>query len=150
MPQDKFRPTNIRDIALNNNDILANLYKHSLAILAVQHAVRHGLDPSLAPHIHIASLDPKTITVYTDNQAWATKLRFQTVEVLTIARKSSGYNGLESLRIRVSPALIDHSRTTETPVAMSTTTSRLLAKVAENINDTALQDALKNLSRNSK
>ena len=150
MPPDKFRPAKIRDIALNNNDILANLYKHSLAILAVQNAVRHGLDQSLAQHVHIASLDPKTITAYTDNQAWATKLRFQTAEVLNIARKSSGYSGLESLRIRVSPTLIDHSSSTDTPVAMSTTTSRLLAKVAENINDIALQDALRKLSKNNK
>ena len=150
MPPNKFRPTKIRDIALNKNDILANLYKHSLAILALQNAVRHGLDQSVASHVHIASLDPKNITIYTDNQAWATKLRFQTAEVLKIARKFSGYSGLESLKIRVSPTLIDHSSTTETPVAMSTATSRLLAKVAENINDTALQDALKNLSRNSK
>jgi hypothetical protein len=150
MPPEKFRPNKIKDIALNNKDILANLYQHSLVILTVQNAIRQGIDPTLAPHVHVASLDSKTITVYTDNQGWATKLRFQTAEVLKIARHTCGYNQLESLRIRVSPTLLNPSKPAHTTIKMSDTTARLLGKVADNIDDTALQAVLKKLSQNQR
>jgi hypothetical protein len=150
MSSEKFRPNKIKDIALNNKDILANLYQHSLVILTLQNAIRQGIDPALAPHVHVASLDTKTITVYADNQGWATKLRFQTAEVLKIARNTCGYSQLESLRIRVSPALINPSSPVHPAIAISDSTSRLLAKVADNIGDTALQAALKKLSNNNR
>ena len=150
MSPEKYRPNKIKDIALNNKDILATLYQHSLVILTVQNAIRQGIDPTLAPHVHVASLDTKTITVYTDNQGWATKLRFQTAEVLKIARNTCGYRQIESLRIRVSPNLINPSSPAQTTIPMSDTTCRLLAEVAENIGDTALKAALKKLSHNNR
>jgi hypothetical protein len=150
MPIDKSCPRNIQDIAINNNDVLANLYKHSLAILKVQDSLRLQLGPALAPHLYVANLGPDTITIYTDSQAWATKLRFQTSEIIRTAKKTTGLNGLLSVRIKVSPALIHSPSIPERSdsLLLSPSTARLLAKVAENIDDPALQTAILKLCQN--
>lgn len=147
MPNDNYQPRDIQDIASSDNDILANLYKHSLAILNIQSSVRLALGQPLSQHLHIANITADSITIFTDSQAWATKLRFETQEIINIARKLSGFNNLESVRIRVSPELVKTARPGKS-ISMSPSTSRLLRKVAENINDTALQTALLKLSRN--
>ena len=146
---DKYRPRNISDIAVNNNDVLANLYRHSLEILKIQETIRLALGPPLAQHLHVANVSPDTIIIFTDSQAWATKLRFQTQDIINIVKKTTGYTRLESVRIKLSPLL----RTTTTPgspLSISASTPRLLKKVAKNINDTAIQEALIKLSRNLK
>lgn len=151
MPIDKPRPRNIQDIAVTNNDIFANIYKRSLAILKVQESVRLKLGPVLAGHLHVANMSTDTITIYTDSQAWATKLRFQTSEIINITRQATGLSGLISVRIKVSPALTAAVKPApEKSVLMSPATSRLLAKVAASIDDPALQAAILKLSLNKR
>jgi len=149
MPIDKSGPRNIQDIAINNKDILANLYKHSLAILKVQESLRLDLGPALAPHLYVANVSPDTITIYTDSQAWATKLRFQTSEIIRTAKKTTGFIGLLSVRIKVSPALtLSSTPERAKSISLSPSTARLLAKVAATIDDPALQTAILKLCRN--
>lgn len=150
MPIDKSRPRNIQDIAFGNNDVLANLYNHSLEILKVQESLRLVLGPALAPHLYVANVVADTITIYTDSQAWATKLRFQTSEIIRTAKKTTGFNGLLSVRIKVSPALIPSPSVPELTGSffLSPSTARLLANVAETIDDPALQTAILKLCRN--
>ncbi len=148
MPIYKSRPRNIKDIAVSNNDILANLYKHSLTILKIQESVRLALGPPLAQHLYVANISPDSIIIFTDSQAWATKLRFQTQEIINTAKKITGFNDLESVRIKVSPLLTTTTRPGNS-ISISPSTTQLLRTVAENINDTALQTALLKLSRNN-
>lgn len=149
MPIDnKYRPRNIQDIAVNNKDVLANLYKHSLAILKIQESVRLAVGQPLAQHLYVANVSPDSIIIFTDSQAWATKLRFQTQQIIHIAKQITGFNDLKSVSIKVSPLLVTTTRPGNSK-SISPSTTQLLKKVAENINDPALKTALLKLSRNN-
>ena len=148
MPLDKPHPRNIRDIAMNNSDPLAVLYKHSVAMLGVQKSIRLELGSPLGQHLHVANLNTESITIFTDSQAWATKLRFHTSEIARIARKVSGFTRLDVVRIRVSPALLDIPESRH-PISISPATSRLLATVAGSISDASLQSVLLKISLNT-
>lgn len=147
MPADKSMPRNIQDIALSNNDICANLYKRSLVILALQESIRLGLGTPLSQHLYVADPGPHSLTIFTDSQAWATKIRFQSAKILDIVRKVSGIQNPESVRVKVDPALANTSLSVKA-LSISPATSRLLATMADNSTDNALRSVLLKLSRN--
>ncbi len=104
----------------------------------------------MAQHVHVANLNPESIVIFTENQSWATKLRFRIPEIIKITRAHTGFKDLDTVRIKVSPALITTSAPEHSVMTtlLSPETTRLLARVAENIDDDALQTALLKLSRN--
>lgn len=150
MPDNKSHTKHFRELISDTNDSFSALYKKSLAILSIQNILRSTLGPALAQHMHVANLNPEYIVIFTENQSWATKLRFRIPEILKITRTHSGYKNLETVRVKVSPALIttSSSDTSDTTSSLSPATTRLLVRVAENIDDDALQTALLKLSRN--
>lgn len=150
MPDNKSHTKHFRELISDTNDSFSALYKKSLAILSIQNILRSTLGPALAQHMHVANLNPEYIVIFTENQSWATKLRFRIPEILKITRMHSGYKNLETVRVKVSPALIttSSSDTSDTTSSLSPATTRLLVRVAENIDDDALQTALLKLSRN--
>lgn len=139
------RHRNIRDIALEDNDSLSQIYKHSLALLSVQEKVRSGLGPILGPHLFIASLTDKTMVIFTDNPIWTTRLRSRTPDILSLARLATKNSHLETVRIRVNPGLAE-TPASQTTVAGSREASRLLAEVAATISDEPLKTVLMKLS----
>jgi hypothetical protein len=138
----------IGDIANSNNDILASLYKRSLAIIELQESIRLELGPPLNQHLYVANFSPDTIIIFTDSPAWASKLRFHTAGILGIAKNKLGFKDLETVRIRINPMLITATRS-EKAITMSPVTTQLLRRVAENINDTKLRTSLFQLSKNN-
>jgi hypothetical protein len=150
MPADSPHPRNITDIALGNSDDLADLYSRSLTILSLQASIRRELGPPLAEHIYVANTNPDSITLYTDNQTWATRLRFQTASIIELARKLTGYKDLEVLRIRVSPSLFKSPAPEPAPLLLSAATSRLLSDTAGSTTNPALRAALEKLSRHKR
>jgi hypothetical protein len=148
MPHKPSRPSRrIGDIAFSNNDILADLYNRSLAMIELQDSIRHELGAPLNEHLYIANFSPETITVFTDSSAWAAKLRFHATEILAIARHKPGFVTLKTVHVRISPMLTSKTGI-ENPVALSPATAELLRRTAETINDTELRTSLLQLSLN--
>jgi len=150
MADNKSHPKHFRELISDNIDNLSALYKQTLAILSIQNILRSSLGSDLAQHVHVANITPDSIVIFTENQSWATKLRFRIPEIIKITRTHTGFKDLESVRIKVSPALITTSIPENSVItsSLSPKTTRLLTRVAENIDDDALQTALLKLSRN--
>ena len=126
-------------------DPLANVYHRSLDLLALQASIRNELGPPLAGHLYVAGSDTVTLMVFTDSSVWAARLRFITARILAAANACTGA-GFKTLRVRISP-LLKPEPALQTRISISPASSRLLERVAENIDDAELRASFLQLSR---
>lgn len=141
-------PLKVEDILLDSNSILAGLYKHSLEILKLQEYIRCDIGPPLSNHLFVTNFSHDTLIVHADTPAWASRLRYQTADILNIAKNRFGLSGLESIRIKVKPLDACPPKPAST-IRLSLTSSELLRNVAESIDDPGLRSSLLQLSRNN-
>ena len=128
------------------NNVLNNIYNHSLAIIKLQKALQNKLGSPLNDHFSVANYSHDTLIIFTDSPAWAARLRFQSVDILTFARTWPNLNNLQTIRIKVMP-LNEHPTQQGTATSISSPTAKLLRTVAENINDAKLRASLLRLSK---
>ena len=110
-------------------------------------AIRAHLPPPLDAHCLYAALEEGKLTLVTDSPAWASRLRFQTLELT--AELSSTQGEIEACRVRVQPlAVARRALDVERPRArISPATVSLLRQAAEAQGDTELGRALCRLAQ---
>lgn len=109
--------------------------------------IRARLGPPLDAHCLYAALEEGKLTLVTDSPAWASRLRFQTLELT--AELSSTQGEIEACRVRVQPlAVARRALDVERPRArISPATVSLLRQAAEAQGDTELGRALCRLAQ---
>ena len=147
MANDRNRPSrSVRELILDApGNPLAEACHRSLDLLSLQAAIRAELGPPLDEHLFVAPSSPGTLLVFTDSPAWAARLRYLTARILAAANGRAGA-GFKTLRIRTHPSLRADPDPGPGP-AVPPAASRLLASVAEGIDDPALRAVLLRLSR---
>jgi len=126
--------------------VLSKLHQRITQISACQEKLRSELGLPLSEHLNVANISNDTLTLYTDNPAWASRLRFNIRTILSIAKHDCGLKELKSVRIKV---IIRNS--SNKPQIRSLTVSENIANIigetSESINDKKLRASLLNLSK---
>jgi hypothetical protein len=108
------------------------------------------LDPSLAPHCHVAQLTPTQLTIVVDSPAWSTRLRFQaTALVRQLAKKHQIFQGLKNIDIKIYPARLQRRAPRSIPRQISSDAAEVITDMANSIDDTGLKQALLRLASRS-
>ena len=108
------------------------------------------LDPSLAPHCHIARLTPPQLTIVVDSPAWSTRLRFQSTSLLRqLAKKHHVFHGVTNVEIKIYPARLQRRAPPSVPRHISPAAAALITDMANSIDDSGLKQALLRLASRS-
>jgi len=108
------------------------------------------LNPSLAPHCHIARLTPPHLTIIVDSPAWSTRLRFQSTGLLRqLAKKHQIFRGVTDIEIKIYPARLQRRTPPSVPRHISPGAAAVITDMANSIDDPGLKQALLRLASRS-
>ncbi len=114
---------------------------------ALTGAVREQLDPNLALHCTVASLEEGVLVIQTDGNAWASRLRYESAELMR--RLDYRLGPLHEVRIRIAPVAQSEPPTIR-PNAITAESASVLASAAEAMTDPRLKAAFRRLSSRAK
>jgi hypothetical protein len=108
------------------------------------------LNPSLAPHCHVARLTPSHLTIVVDSPAWSTRLRFQSNSLLRqLSKKYSIFQGVNNIEIKVYPARLTRPAPQSMPRHISPAAAETITDMANSIDEPGLKEALLRLASRS-
>lgn len=108
------------------------------------------LNPSLAPHCHVARLTPPQLTIVVDSPAWSTRLRFQSPALLRqLARKHQIFQGVTHIEIKIYPARLQRRAPPSAPRHISPDAATVITDMANSVDDPGLKQALLRLASRS-
>lgn len=80
---------------------LAKLIEQAESITNLNKTFLSLLSPEYVPHCHISHYSSGVLTVFTDNAAWATRLRYSVPTLLSELRKIPQWAGICSIQVKV-------------------------------------------------
>lgn len=96
----------------------------------------------------IASFQHGTLTILVNNAQWATRLRYQQNKLKQQLQEHHEFSGIHKITIKVSPSPLSEPEEVH-GLTMSSKTAKIIAETAENINHSALKEALQRLSKHT-
>lgn len=146
MSRDAYNPSTLNNLFSGGSGVLSTLHQRISYLSACQDKLRSELGQPLSEHLNVANISRDTLTLHTDNPAWASRLRFNIRTILKIARQSCGLNELKSVRIKV---VIQNSdkKPYKRSLTVSENTAKMIDEATESINDQKLRTSLLNLSK---
>lgn len=146
MSQDKYSPPTVNQLLGGSPGVLSKIHDRIHIISACQEKLRLELAPPLSEHLNVANFSHDTLTLHTDNPAWASRLRFNIRTILNIAKEKCGLTELKSVRIKVVIRNNDN-KSPNRPLSVSENTVRMIGQTIDSINDDKLRSSLSNLSK---
>lgn len=110
-----------------------------------------NLDPTLAAHCRVANLRDGSLILSTTSPAWNHKLRFASLDLLTVLRANPKWSGLKSIAVRVDylPAvnpIPQPASNLKRHKPISANHAQLMQHAAQNITCTKLAQSLHRLA----
>lgn len=146
MPQDNYNPPTVNALLGSSPGELSKIHERIHRISVCQEKLRSELGPPLSEHLNVANFSHDTLTLHTDNPAWASRLRFNIRTILNVAKQKCGLNELKSVRIKVVIRNSD-AKPLNRSLSMSENTAKMIGKTIDSINDDKLRSSLSNLSK---
>lgn len=129
---------------LNNNNHLRSLISQAKQNTDLLLLVQTALPDVVRSHCHAAHISEQQLVLFTDSPAWVMRLRFCTTQLLDCLHKS--HPNVRGVRVRVQ--LPERAVTkTKRKRTLSEDTRHHLEEMADSLDNPALADALKRLSR---
>lgn len=117
----------------------------------INSAIAQNLEATLANHCKVANLRDGALVLSTTSPAWHHKLRFSSMEILSMLRKDPRWSGLKSVEIRVDYLPSIESQTANgyytKPRTLSTASRQLIEQTAANLTNPKLAAALARLAK---
>jgi hypothetical protein len=129
---------------------LQHSLEHSLRLKQLDYAIKALLPEELASHCRIANLRKNRVVMQADSTAWATRLRYQTPEILKQLQEYNALQGIKSIQVTVAPASKPRGKTRRQARPLSEQNARIIRSAAESLADPELAAALRRLARNTR
>ena len=126
---------------------LAILVTRTRKIRDLTTKLRTLLEPDLAPHCYIGNIEQEKLTVIADSAAWASKFRFCSQAILpALNALHPAFSGIKSIHVKV----LQQGYEPEPPPVhrpeLNQENAQGLLTLAENVEDSDLQQALTRLA----
>jgi hypothetical protein len=107
------------------------------------------LGPDLAAHCQLANIRGNTLVISASSTAWATRVRYQSPQLLQKIRCEERLRGVDSIHVRITPPEQSAASTSQSirHASMSDAAAECLSQCAEGIEDQKLQSALRHLAK---
>ena len=146
MSKDNYSPPTVNQLLRGSPGVLSKIHDRINRISTCQEKLRFELGPPLSEHLNVANFTHDTLTLHTDNPAWASRLRFNIRTILNVAKLKCGLTELKSVRIKV----VIRNNDVKSPnrsLSVSENTARMIGETIDSINDNKLRSSLSNLSK---
>lgn len=135
------------------HDELAILVTRTRQLRRLTTILREQLDETLAPHCYIGSLEPASLTILVDSAAWASRLRFETGQLVDkLHAVHPAFARLAQIKVKIITDMRQDIPPTaavqsQTRPQLNRENARIINSLADSIDDTELHDALQRLAR---
>lgn len=147
----EFRTTNNNryfDWQAPKNAKLSDIVAKSNFLCSLQLLLTPYLEKSVAQHCQVANYEENTLTLIANSASWATKIRFQTPELIKKLKSEKPFSELKKIRsiIRLNIESKQLKRTPRKPMSLSARNINIIKNTAMTIQDEKLRKALEKLA----
>lgn len=108
--------------------------------------IKEKLGPELEPHVQIANIRGNMLILMVTSTAWATRLRYQTPELLQRFQHDERLSKIKELQVRVVPENTPQSAMQPRRASMSADAAYCIRQCADSVADEKLSSALTRLA----
>lgn len=124
--------------------------EHSLRLKQLDYGIKSLLPEGLASHCRIANVRKNVLIMQADSTSWATRLRYQSAEIVKQLTQYDALKGIKSIRVTVAPAKKQRKMERRKARPISEQNAAILSSTAEALDNHELADALRRLARNTR
>lgn len=124
----------------------ARLIERVRYLRSVNGHLRACLDTETSNHVQVADVNSERMLVHIDSTAWATRLRYQSPQLLRCLHRHPSLAQLRRIEIRVTP-LAQPVSSSPQPATLSAVNAAIIDSTADSLSDPNLRTALKRLAR---
>lgn len=106
----------------------------------LQSQFRAVLDQETAQHCHIANLKRGELTIHVDSATWATRIRYQTPQLIASLKDFDDFSGLDTITCRIRPSIDAPTPTKRQPKPINSKNASLIKNVKESLEKLVKQD----------
>lgn len=130
---------------------LANLVDKINQLRVFNQALIGILEDKLMRHCQVVNVEQGTLTLITDSASWATKLRFQTPEILKKMQTSSTFLKIKKLKVLIRPKerLITKKQPKKKTLHLSRESAQIISDAANHLKNIRLKKALNKIAEHA-
>lgn len=147
--EDKHTLKTIATYIKNDQHSCSDLVKKAQTIQQIGKELNAELNPSLRGHCTLANINQDVATLITPSSAWATRLRYNIPEIISILRDKLGQKNLKTIRIKIVPTTSNFPVSTIPKPVLSKFSADVIQQTALSIDDENLRNVLLKLSTRS-
>jgi hypothetical protein len=141
----------IPHVLQQDSQILQTLLEKLKQLQQLDALLAEHLDPRLASHCQVATLENNCLIVITDNAIWATQFRFQAPTLLPKLRQHPQLYALKNISCKIRPKHNVDLPKPERPVArLSLETAAIITETAQSIPHQGLQAIMLKIASHSR
>ena len=142
------KPNRIGNLLHTDTGILRKLIQHLNFLKGIEQKLASFLGHPLCEHYIIANYANDTLVVYADTPSWASRIRYNTPQIMFFLQNECGLDSLKTIRIKVTP----FSSVQSTPLPdkrwkLDKHTASLISRSASSITDETLKCLLLKISK---
>lgn len=136
-------------LADQDNSALSGVIRRGRQLHGLGVLLGEILGPELATHCQLANIRGNTLVVAVSSTAWATRVRYQSPQLLQKIRCEERLRGIDTIHVRITPLASPLTSTSHSirRASMSDAASECLSQCAEGIEDQNLRSALRHLAK---
>lgn len=136
----------IRSFLKADTSIIGRLMQHIEFLNDLDQKLLSFLVPPLNKHCIIANYANDTLVLHTDAPVWASRIRYNTPQILLFLQNECGLAALKTIRIKVIPAPFPNTRLPDKSWKLEEHTANLIRQTAATITDEPLRQSLQKIS----
>jgi hypothetical protein len=128
---------------------LANLIDKVNQLRTFNQSLIGILDPNLAKHCEIVNIKDGAITLIADNPSWATKIRFQSPDILGRLKEKQAFKSIKSIKVLIRPkdSLLKKQKPKVKTWGLSADNAEMIKSLAGEVDNLRLKNALQKLAK---
>ena len=142
------KPRNIAGCLEGSNDNLQKALQRAKQLNRLNKAIKTLLPVELGEHCRVANLRSHTLIIQVDNNAWATRLRYHTPQLLKAVHAQLALNQITDIRINIKPVAREIVRQGR-QIHLSRHSAEVIENTAQTTSDPQLRAALLRLAKNA-
>ena len=130
-----------------DSGILRKLIQHIDLLKEIEQKLASFLGHPLSEHYIIANYANDTLVLYADTPSWASRIRYNTPQIMLFLQNEYGLGSLKTIRIKVTPSSAQSVHLPDKRWKLDKHTANLISQSASSITDETLKCLLLKISK---
>jgi len=140
-------PPLLRNLLRTETGVLGNLMQHVDFLQGLEQKLAAFLGPAVNIHCRIANYANDTLVLHADTPSWASRIRYNTPQILLYLQNECNLAALKTIRIKVMPASAQIVKTPDKQLKLGPHTANLIRDSALSVTDETLKSLLLKISK---